>query len=161
MLEGIYKEFFVTNGPGWLTLTIRLFGTVVLCGVIGLEREFHKNTAGLRTNILVGLASAAFALIALTIIETPVANESAVKMDPLRLVDSVTSGVAFLAAGLVVFTKGKIRGLTTGASLWLSASIGLSVGLGYWQIAIMVTLLGYVVLTALNAVKSKIGVEEE
>jgi putative Mg2+ transporter-C (MgtC) family protein len=70
-------------------------------------------------------------------------------MDPIRLVEAVTGGVAFLAAGLIVFARGEVRGLTTGAGLWLAASIGLAVGLGQWTLAFAVALLGLFVVRVL------------
>tara|TARA_R110000868_G_scaffold316087_3_gene576960 strand:- start:745 stop:1140 length:396 start_codon:yes stop_codon:yes gene_type:complete len=129
----------------------------VFCGIIGFEREYQKNTAGLRTNILVGVASAAFALIALALLEAPFADARSVNADPLRLVEAVTNGVAFLAAGIVVFSKGEVRGLTTGASLWVAAAIGLAVGLGYWAIAVLVTVTGFIVLAGLRQLEIAFG----
>lgn len=156
----IERGFILNPGPDFVTMCMRLFGTMILCGIIGFEREIHKNTAGLRTNIMVGVASAAFALITLAMLDGSIGDDKAVKSDPLRLVEAVTGGVAFLAAGLVVFTKGEVRGLTTGASLWLSAAIGLAAGLGYWQIALLATLVGYLVLTALKSLKERLGVRD-
>lgn len=68
-----------------------------------------------------------------------------IAMDPLRLLSAVTSGVAFLAAGLIVFAQGKVRGLTTGASLWLTAAVGVSAGLGMWLLAALSTALALVI----------------
>ena len=129
----------------------------MFCGIIGFEREYQKNTAGLRTNILVGVASAAFALIALALLEATFADARSVNADPLRLVEAVTNGVAFLAAGIVVFSKGEVRGLTTGASLWVAAAIGLAVGLGYWAIAVLVTVTGFIVLAGLRQLEIAFG----
>lgn len=160
MLEALASEFSIENDLNPFILVIRILGTVLFCGIIGFEREYRKNTAGLRTNILVGVASATFALIALALLEAPFADSEFVKADPLRLVEAVTNGVAFLAAGIVVFSKGEVRGLTTGASLWVAAAIGLAVGLGYWTIAIMVTVTGFIVLAGLRQLEVAFGVKE-
>ena len=63
------------------------------------------------------------------------------KVDPIRVVEAVTAGVAFLAAGVVIFTRGDVHGLTTGAGMWLAGAIGLACGLGLWQIAAFSSLL--------------------
>ena len=165
MFQSIITEFeqgFIsTPGPDFATLCVRLIGALLLCGVIGLEREVGKNTVGLRTNVMVGIASAAFALVTLTMLEGTFEQDKVVKSDPLRLIEAVTGGVAFLAAGAIVFTKGRVKGVTTGASLWLSAAIGLAAGLGYWNIAVLTTILGFIVLTFLNSVKEKMVSAQE
>ncbi|PHR24249.1 MAG: preprotein translocase subunit TatA [Hoeflea sp.] len=160
MWEQISAELSSGGGPPFVIIAVRIIGTIVFCGMIGYERELHKNSAGLRTNILVGIAAAAFALITLTMLDTPMAGDD-VQADPLRLVEAVTNGVAFLAAGIIVFSKGEVRGLTTGASLWISASIGLAVGLGYWSIAAMVTLVGVFVLIVLRQAQIAVGLKDE
>jgi putative Mg2+ transporter-C (MgtC) family protein len=124
----------------------RLLGAVFLCGLIGLEREARARPAGLRTHMLVGLAAALYCLIMLEMIASADSYATNLAMDPLRLLSAVTSGVAFLAAGLIVFAQGKVRGLTTGASLWLTAAVGLGAGLGMWLIAVMGTLLALVII---------------
>ncbi|AKH98893.1 MgtC family [Hoeflea sp. IMCC20628] len=160
MWQQITAELSSNGGPPLLIIAVRIIGTIIFCGLIGYERELHKNSAGLRTNILVGVAATAFALITLTMLDTPMAGDD-VQADPLRLVEAVTNGVAFLAAGIIVFSKGEVRGLTTGASLWISASIGLATGLGYWSIAATVTLVGVFVLLVLRQAQIAIGLKDE
>jgi putative Mg2+ transporter-C (MgtC) family protein len=72
------------------------------------------------------------------------------RTDPIRIIEAVTSGVAFLAAGMIIFTGDKVRGLTTGAGLWLSASVGLAAGLGLWPLAGLSTLLALIVTRLLG-----------
>ena len=103
-------------------IVVRLLGALVFCGMIGFERETRRRPAGLRTHMLVGLASALYTLIMLEMLAQSRPYTGQVAMDPLRLIEAVTSGVAFLAAGMIVFSKGKVRGLTTGTSLWLAFS---------------------------------------
>jgi len=158
MWQEITAELSSGGGPSIVIITLRIVGTIIFCGLIGYERELHKNSAGLRTNILVGLAAAAFALISLTILDTPVSGDE-VRADPLHLVEAVTNGVAFLAAGIIVFSKGEVRGLTTGASLWISASIGLALELGYWAIAAIVTVVGVFVLAVLRRIQYATGLK--
>ena len=75
------------------------------------------------------------------------------RLDPIRLIEAVTAGVAFLAAGTIIFSRGKVKGLTTGAGMWLAGAIGLASGLGFWQIAGLATLLALVVLMVLHRIE--------
>lgn len=131
----------------WPVVLARLIGSIVLSGLIGLERESRNRPAGLRTHMLVGLAATCYCITTLELIARDYGSD--VRMDPIRLVEAVTGGVAFLAAGLIVFARGEVRGLTTGAGLWLAASIGLAVGLGQWTLAFAVALLGLFVVRVL------------
>ncbi|MBO6815609.1 MAG: MgtC/SapB family protein [Rhizobiaceae bacterium] len=140
---------------------VRLLGAALLSSVIGFERESRDHAAGLRTNMLVGVASASFALVTLLLLEaSPHLNSSdnVLRLDPIRLIEAVTGGVAFLAAGVIIFTRGRVHGLTTGASMWLSAAIGLSAGLGYWVVAIPAAVTGLVILTAIRLLEKKLGI---
>lgn len=128
-------------------LAVRLLGAVVLCGLIGVEREAHRQAAGLRTHILVGLAACLYALITTEIVAG--AEGELTRVDPLRIVEAVTGGVAFLAAGMIVFHNGQVRGLTTGAGMWLAAAVGLCTGLGMWVMAVAATGLSLVVMVLL------------
>lgn len=128
----------------------RLVGAALLCGVIGFEREMGSHAAGLRTHMLVGLASAVFAILTLHLIEEFGHRPDTVQMDPIRLIEAVTQGVAFLAAGMIVLSRGRVRNLTTGAGMWLAASIGLAAGLGLWPIAVLAAGLGFLVIGILN-----------
>ncbi len=123
-------------------LLLRLVGAAALCALIGYEREASNHAAGLRTNMLVGLAASAYALITLHLVALYDDYGEAIRMDPVRLVEAVTAGVAFLAAGMIVLTRGRVRNLTTGAMMWLSAAIGLAAGSGLWPIAALAALLG-------------------
>ncbi|MGE0315054.1 MAG: MgtC/SapB family protein [Lautropia sp.] len=150
---------------GFGLIAVRMLGAALLCGAIGFERELRKNTAGLRTTILIGLAAATFALITLELVadvsRAGAATDDAVRLDPIRLVEAVTGGVAFLAAGLIVYARGSVHGLTTGAGMWLAAGIGLATGLGLWKIALLSTGGGLVVLALLHLVQVKAGLKAD
>jgi putative Mg2+ transporter-C (MgtC) family protein len=126
-------------------VALRLVGAAVLCAIIGFEREQGAHAAGLRTHMLVGVAAATYAVITLNIIEVFGARGEAVRMDPVRIVEAVTAGVAFLAAGMIVLSRGEIKNLTTGAGMWLAAAIGVATGLGLWPLAGLAALLGLVI----------------
>lgn len=128
-------------------LAVRLLGAVLLCGMIGYERESNRHAAGLRTHILVGLAACLYALITAEIVAG--AEGALTRVDPLRIVEAVTGGVAFLAAGMIVFHNGQVRGLTTGAGMWLAAAVGLCAGLGLWVMAVAATVLSLCVMALL------------
>ena len=81
-------------------------------------------------------------------------------MDPLRIIEAVTGGVAFLAAGLIVFSQGKVRGLTTGASMWVAAAIGVDCGLGEWVIAGMKVVLTLIIITLVRKLEQRAGTYE-
>ena len=115
----------------------RLLATVVLCGLIGLERETRDQVAGFRTHKLLGLGAALFTLVsAYGFAEfTRAALESGgrgVQFDPTRIAAQVVTGVGFLGAGAIIRRGLDVRGLTTAASLWAAAAIGLASGAGYY-----------------------------
>ncbi|GLQ37402.1 membrane protein [Rhizobium albus] len=128
----------------------RFVGALLFGAVIGFERELRSRPAGLRTHALVAVAASAFAILATEVIHSENLGDNDVQIDPLRVIEAVTAGVAFLAAGFIVFAKGEVKGLTTGAGIWLAAAIGLSIGFGYWMIALPATILGVVVLALLR-----------
>lgn len=128
-------------------IVLRLVGAALLCAVIGYEREATEHEAGLRTHMLVGLAAASYALITLHLVEIYSGRGDAIRMDPVRLVEALTGGVAFLAAGMIVMSKGQVKNLTTGAVMWLAAAIGLAAGNGLWPIAVLAALLGLAIIT--------------
>ncbi|AHM05097.1 Mg(2+) transport ATPase protein C [Roseibacterium elongatum DSM 19469] len=145
-MQPILDEVLTLTALPWQVVLLRLAGALVLCGLIGLERESRKRPAGLRTHMLVGLAASLYCLIMLEVLDGADEYTDRVAMDPLRLIEAVTSGVAFLAAGMIIFNGGKVKGLTTGASLWLAAAIGLSAGFGFWFMAGATTLLALVII---------------
>ncbi len=123
-------------------LLLRLVGAILLCALLGYEREARHHAAGLKTHMLLGLAAASFALVTLHVLHRFTGLGASVRMDPLRLVEATTNGVAFLAAGMIVLSRGRVRNLTTGAGLWLAASVGLATGLGFWPVAFSAAILG-------------------
>ncbi len=135
-------------------IALRLVLAAALAGAIGLEREIHRHAAGMRTHILVGLASATFTIAALELFHLLSQLENAPpRADPIRVMEAITAGVAFLAAGAVIRSGGDVKGLTTGAGMWLAGAIGLVVGLGLYSFAILTTLLGLFVLWILRIVE--------
>jgi putative Mg2+ transporter-C (MgtC) family protein len=123
----------------------------VLGGVIGLERELDEKAAGLRTHILVSVGSALFTLVgAYGFQDFPRGT-----VDPSRIAAQIVTGIGFLGAG-VIFRQGfTVRGLTTAASLWLVAAVGMAAGAGYWEGAVIAAGAGLVSLRPLEWLKAR------
>jgi putative Mg2+ transporter-C (MgtC) family protein len=133
------SSFGTTTTLELSAIVIRLLIAMACGAAIGVEREWRSHAAGLRTHILVCLSAATVAVLTIEIAHHDAFNAQEVRLDPIRLIEAVTAGVALLAAGMIVFNKGEVKGLTTGAGLWFAGSIGLSCGLGFWQIGLMAT----------------------
>lgn len=135
-----------------LELTVRLILAIVLGGLVGLERELGGHSAGFRTHILVCLGSAAIMLLSMYGF-SEYAAEPNVRIDPARLAAQVISGIGFLGAGTILRTGLTISGLTTAASLWVVAAVGLSVGAGFYYGASISAFLVVISLFFLNKVE--------
>lgn len=153
----IIADIFPQTAAPYSVIVARLVGALALVAIIGVERESQDRPAGLRTHMLVALAAAIFGVLAGEITNAPGNQGDHLSMDPLRVVEAVTAGVAFLAAGFIFFSRGRVHGLTTGAGIWLAGAIGLSVGFGFWIVAIVGTIIGTIVLRALLYVESWAG----
>src|SRR5690606_36360788 len=112
-------------------VVLRLLAAAVLGGIVGFERELHARNAGLRTHMLISVAACLFALVGLELMAIAEAAGDEAKADPLRLIEAVTAGVAFLVAGSIISSGGRVQGLTTGAGMWLSGATGLACGTGH------------------------------
>lgn len=137
-----------------MELTLRLVLALALGGLIGLERELGGHSAGFRTHILVCVGSAAIVLLSMYGFSEFAADPN-VRLDPSRLAAQVVSGIGFLGAGTILRTGITVSGLTTAASLWVVAAIGLTVGAGFYYGAAILTLLVVVSLFVLNKFEKK------
>jgi len=136
----------------------RLVLSVILSGLIGLERQLHRRTAGLRTHILVSLGSCLIMLTSLYIFDI---YKNQVPLDPARIAAGVITGIGFLGAGAIIREREGVKGLTTAASLWVVAGIGLAVGCGFFLAGVFTTLLALVVLLFLRQLEAKVLGKEE
>lgn len=143
-------------------VVIRLALAVVVGGLIGYEREYKNRPAGFRTHILVCLGAAITSMIQLYSIEETTNMilqhpelQNVMKADIGRLGAQVISGVGFLGAGTIIHEKGSVKGLTTAASLWTVACIGLAVGQGYYTLTILSTIFVFIVLVFLKTFEAK------
>ncbi len=137
---------------GELLLRIGLAG--LLGGLVGLEREFSDQPAGLRTHVLVSFGSALFTMAgAYGVSEFFVEGDDVVRFDPTRIAAQVVTGIGFIGAGAILRQGITVKGLTTAASLWVTAAIGLAVGLGYVEGGVAVTIGALLVLYALKQIE--------
>ena len=159
-MEQLVEEFGHPTYTSFPVIVARLLLAAAYGAVIGFEREWRNRPAGLRTHILVCVAAATFAILTIEISHAPQFVKDTARFDPIRIVEAVTAGVAFLAAGVVIFAKGQVHGLTTGAGLWLAGAIGVASGLGFWQVALLVTILALVVLGLMHVFEAKINMNQ-
>ncbi len=130
-----------------LDVLLRLFVSVLLGGLVGLERQAHGRAAGLRTHILVSLGST----LAMVVTQSFGPN-----VDPGRAVAGILTGIGFLGAGVIVKSNEIVRGLTTAACIWFVAALGVLVGQGLYLIASVSTVLVLIVLTLLSWFSHKV-----
>lgn len=120
-----------------LEFVARLILGFLLSGIVGLEREVSLKPAGLRTHILVGLGSTLLTILSL---------EAFPEADTARVAASIIIGIGFLGAGTIIKTREKVIGLTTAATLWIVASIGVATGVGFYLLATVTAILAFIVL---------------
>jgi putative Mg2+ transporter-C (MgtC) family protein len=138
-------------------ITIHLLCATAAGGIIGLERSYHARPAGFRTHTLVCLASSLLMLITLyQSVWLPGAETESFRADPTRMSQGIMTGIGFLGAG-VIFKEGlSVRGLTTAASIWMTAAIGILFGIGFYYPAVLATVLTLGVLSVFRWVEAKI-----
>ncbi len=130
-------------------LILRIFVAGILGGLIGFEREIRAKEAGVRTHFIVALGSALFMIISQFAFTG--------QFDHARVAAQVVSGIGFIGAGVIIFQKNVVRGITTAAGLWVAAAIGLACGSGMFAIAIAATLMTIICLETMHFVTRKIG----
>jgi len=138
-------------------ITINLLASLIAGGIIGMERSLHGRPAGFRTHALVCLASSL--LMTVTAFQgswISVENSELFRTDPTRMAQGIMTGIGFLGAG-VIFKKGlNVRGLTTAASIWITAAIGILFGIGFYFPAVFATVLALVTLSLFRWIEAKI-----
>jgi putative Mg2+ transporter-C (MgtC) family protein len=155
MDAGNFFTSLYASEVGFPIVVIRLLVAITLGALLGFDREILARPAGIRTHILVSLAAATFTVITFELIERA-RVEGAPNADPIRIIEAVTAGVAFLAAGAIIQARGKVHGVTTGAGLWLAGAVGTACGVGAYSIAILAAVFGFIVLTVLRWAENKI-----
>jgi len=132
-----------------VTILLKIILAAFLGGIIGLEREFQHKEAGLRTNILISVGSALFTLLSIQMGETG-------HGDPGRIAAQIVTGIGFLGAGSIIQARYSVYGLTTAASIWTVAAIGMTVGMGQYTVSLWITFFVLVILTAMRLISRRI-----
>lgn len=135
------------------TIILRVVIAGILGALIGYERGKAHKFAGLRTHSLVAIGAALFTLISITAFTGDLRTRG---YDPSRIISNVIVGIGFVGAGAILRQESKVIGLTTAASLWVVASIGVAVGVGFYLTALVVTGLVYFILSVLQKVEDNI-----
>jgi putative Mg2+ transporter-C (MgtC) family protein len=132
--------------------SFNIFASLVLAvifgGIVGIEREMSHKPAGLRTHMIVSLGSCLFTIVSLDF-----------SVDPARVAAGIVAGIGFIGAGTIWSEKDKVQGITTAASLWATAAIGLATGVGAYLLAALVTLLVFLILIIRRPLR-KVGLEK-
>jgi putative Mg2+ transporter-C (MgtC) family protein len=137
--------------PLLLPFLIRCGIAAVCGGMIGLEREAKQKAAGFRTNILICVGSAMYMGIGLLLMPSNRAD-----VDPTRIAAQVVTGIGFLGAGCIIHQRGRVTGLTTAATIWVVAAIGMVAGAGFPILALISALLVLITLAVLGAVENRL-----
>ena len=132
---------------------LRLVLATFLGAVIGLDREVKQRPAGLRTHMVLSLAAALFTILTLEL-QAELTKTEGTSTDPIRIIEAITVGVSFLAAGTIIQSGRNVRGLTTGAGMWLAGAVGLACGLERYGLAVMGAVLAVFILAILLLVLS-------
>lgn len=145
---------FVTPGQGWLQLE-ELTLAFVLSALVGIEREFRHKSAGLRTYTLVGVSAALFMLISKYGFMDVLAPNRIV-LDPSRVAAQIVSGIGFIGGGVIFMRRDVVRGLTTAASVWLTAALGMACGAGLPLLALATAVGHFVIMFAFPKLADRI-----
>jgi putative Mg2+ transporter-C (MgtC) family protein len=151
------------------TLLVRILVAAALGGIVGIERELRDQPAGFRTHMLVSMGACLFTLVGAFGFQafTGGTDTHRVQADLTRVASQVVVGIGFLGGGTILRHGGNIRGLTTAASLWITAAIGLAVAMGYFFAATAVSLLAVFALAGLKPIEKRffgkggVGMEDE
>ena len=138
------------------SIFLRLVFATILCGLIGIEREVRNKPAGIRTNALIGLGAAL-----MSVMGAEIARTAPGVTDPSRIASIVVQGIGFLGAGTIIQARGSVHGLTTAATMWVVAGIGIACGLGFYGPAILVTLIVLLLLVVFGRLDAKLLKEEK
>lgn len=129
--------------PNWIDALLRLLAATAVGGALGLDRELSDKPAGLRTHALVALGSALMAIIALRLASA----DGRIQVDAAsRVIQGVIAGIGFIGGGVILHRERDVQGLTTAATIWLAAALGIACGLGLWRTAVAAVIVTLLVL---------------
>lgn len=143
-------------GETLISVLTKFAVAAVLGAVIGIEREIQNQSAGLRTHMLTSLAAAAFTVVAWAMYQDIQQDtEDSANVDPIRVVEAVTAGIAFLGAGAIIQSRDRVLGLTTGAGMWVAGAAGVATGCGYYSAAFSLTVIAFAVLSVMRWIERR------
>lgn len=146
-----------TDWPIFGAEALRTLAAAVLCGFIGLERQYHQKNAGVRTHSLVGMGACLFTIVGAHPWMLAQQPESG---DAMRVAAQVVTGIGFLGAGVIFVNRDAVRGLTTAAGIWLSAAIGMACGADMVPLAAVTTLLYLVIILGVSPLAARMPVRD-
>lgn len=133
-------------------IILKILLAIVLSSIVGIERQARHKIAGLRTHILVGVGSALIVLTSLHLFDI---YRGVTIVDPTRMIAGIVTGIGFLCAGTIIKAGDNVKGLTTAATLWIVSGIGIAVGAGHYNAAIICTVAVFAVLTGVRALEKR------
>ena len=162
---------YLDTGPGILEIILRMVLTAVFVGIIGLERQMRHKIAGITTHLMVAFGAAGIAILQDALYYDAIATAQAlytdlgyvidVQIQRQRVIAQVVTGVGFLGAGTILKTRNGIYGLTTAATLWLAAMIGLTFGMGAYIIGIVISVFSFLFLTLFRKILGKTSLRHQ
>jgi putative Mg2+ transporter-C (MgtC) family protein len=135
-----------------ITIVLKLLLAATLGGIIGLEREFHRKPAGLRTNMFICLGSALFTILSAQVV-------SGTAHDPGRIAAQIITGIGFIGAGAIIRERGSVVGLTTAATIFVVASVGMAVGMGLYVTGLFATVMILLALSILGWAEKRLSLK--
>ncbi|QJC22104.1 MgtC/SapB family protein [Arcanobacterium buesumense] len=135
----------------FLNGSFALLVTTILCFLLGVERYYHNKDAGVKTHVLVGMGACLFTLVSIYGFVS-----TGAPLDPSRLAAQIVSGVGFLGAGVIFVNNDTVKGLTTAATIWISAAMGVACGAGMSLLALATLLIHYILIFAIGPLANKI-----
>lgn len=155
-MTACFQQLMTLIDPIYIDISTRLLGALIVGGIIGFERSFHGRPAGFRTHTLVCVASSLLMLVTYFqwkwMPNTPL---DTVRTDPTRMAQGIMTGIGFLGAGVIYKEGLSVRGLTTSASIWITAAIGILLGVGFYFPAIFATILTLGTLSIFRWIEAK------
>ena len=132
---------------------LQILLAALLGGIIGIEREYRKKQAGLKTFSLLAVGSCLFTLVSIEL--STLGGYPQTQVDLTRVIQAVATGVGFIGAGLIIFRQFQVEGITTAAGLWVTSAIGIAVGAGAYFLAILVALFTVLILAGFRLIEEK------
>lgn len=151
-MDDLILTSYVTLGE----ILTRIGLAAAFASVIGIDRELRQKPVGLRSFILVALGAASFCLITMEVF-VGLEQELELALDPSRTIQGIIGGIGFLGAGAIIQDRGHVRGVTTGACIWVTGAIGVACGFGLYLQAGALTLIAAIVLIVLGIVERHLG----